>query len=217
MAASRGEACLALRIKTMSASLHITTTPDLHDYVAAFESLSGPVTPAETKVIAAGLTRQLQRHIRTRDDTHSHKYPDGGRRSHFWRKAAQSVTFTTDTEGITISVTHQGVRLRYEGAPDGIRPVNAKALAIPACGAAYGRSPREFTDLHLVVFKNINRAALIQEATEKGAPGKVFFWLVRKTKPIASDHTVLPSPQDILTEAVKRLKTMRQQKEPTNV
>jgi hypothetical protein len=201
----------------MSASLHITNSRTTEELQRILRDHAGPITPAESKVIGAGITRLTQRHLRARDNTHGHKYPAGGRRSHFWRKAAQSITFASDEEGITVSVTKQGVRLRYEGAPDGIRPVNAKALAIPAAGASYGRSPREFNDLHIVVFKNTNKAALVQDATSKGEPDKVLFWLVKKTKPIAPDRTVLPDPQDILAEAVHRLKTMREKKESTNV
>jgi len=201
----------------MSLTVNIKLSRTQQELQRILQDNAGPVTPAESKVIGAGITRLTKRHLRARDNTHGHKYPEGGRRSHFWRKAAQSTTFTADADGITISVTHQGVRLRYAGAPDGIKPVNAKALAIPASGASYGRSPREFNDLRLVVFKNINRAALVQEAKEKGAPDKVLFWLVRKTKPIASDHTVLPESQDILAEAIHRLKTMRERKESNNV
>lgn len=201
----------------MSVSLHIESDRTREELDRALDDKAGPITPEEQMVMGAGVARLFQRHLRTRDQTHGHKYPEGGRRSHFWRAAAQSVTFESDPDGLTVSVTHQGVRLRYEGDPDGIRPVNAKALAIPANGAAYGRIPSEFNDLRIVVFKNINRAALVQKAKKDGAHDTVMFWLVRKTKPIQADHTVLPTEQEILSEAIKRLKAMRERKESQNV
>lgn len=198
----------------MPVTITIDNTPSS---AADLLKLAGPILPDESKAIAADLARLLQRHLRTRDNTHAHRYPEGGRRSHFWRAAAQSVTFTTTADDITLSITHQGVRLRYAGAPDGIKPINAQALAIPAAAASYGRLPREFPDLSLVVFKNLDRAALIQKPKTPGQPGQVLFWLVKKTKRIAPDHTVLPKPADILEQAAKRLKIIRQRKAATNV
>lgn len=201
----------------MSLTITIETNNTPAEIIRTLDAAAGPVTPAESKSIAADLARLLQRHLRSRDTTNAHTYPEGGTRSHFWRKAAQSVTFATDPDGITLSVTHQGARLRYAGAPDGIKPINAAALAIPASGAAYGRLPREFSDLRLVVFKNINRAALILKSLAKGVPGKVMFWLVRKTKPIEPDPTVLPNPDTILETALNRLIILRNRKAATNV
>jgi len=178
---------------------------------------AGPLTQRESAAVAAEVARLLQRHLRMRDDTNAHRYPQGGRRSHFWRKAAQAVSFTASPEEIAVTVAHQGVRLRYAGAPQGIRPVNAKALAIPASGMAYGRSPREFDDLRLVVFKGKGKAALVRKPREGEALGEVMFWLVRATKPIAPDPTVLPPPQVILGLALNRIRRMRQPREAPNV
>lgn len=176
---------------------------------------AGPVTAAESSAIAAEVARLVQRHLRGRDASNAHTYPDGGRRSHFWRKAAESVTFSADAGGITVAVTHQGVRLRYAGAPDGIRPVNAKALAIPATGEAYGRSPGEFADLRLVVFGGKGKAALVQSV--KGAAlGTVMFWLVKKTKPVPGDPTVIPPANVMLGLAAMRLRNLRARKAGLN-
>lgn len=170
---------------------------------------AGPLTPGESKAVAAEIARLVQRHLRMRDDTHAHTYPEGGKRSHFWRKAAQAVSFAGSPDEISVTIAHQGVRLRYAGAPDGIKPVNAKALAIPANGMAYGRSPREFSDLRLVVFKSKKKAALVRKPREGEALGEVMFWLVKKTKPIRPDPTVLPPPQVVLGLAVNRIRQLR--------
>lgn len=177
---------------------------------------AGPVTAPEARAISAELARLVQRHLRTRDASNAHTYPEGGRRSHFWRKAAESVTFSGDSDSMTVSVTHQGVRLRYAGAPEGIKPVNAKALAIPATGIAYGRLPGEFSDLRIVVFKGKNKAALVQKPGEGEYLGLIMFWLVKKTKPIKGDPTVLPSANVVLGLAVMRLRNIRDRKAQTN-
>ncbi|HRR34011.1 MAG TPA: hypothetical protein P5026_07935 [Kiritimatiellia bacterium] len=192
--------------------MSVTVQIDVDNVAAARDlfAAAGPVTPAEREAVGAELARLLQRHLRQRDASNAHAYPDGGRRSHFWRKAAESVSFKTDADSVTVSVTHQGAALRYAGAPDGIRPVNAKAaLAIPAHGSAYGRLPGEFSDLRLVVFKSKNKAALVRKPKKGGHLGQIMFWLVKKTKPIIGDKTVLPSENVILGLAAMRIRNMR--------
>lgn len=191
----------------MSANLSIT----LKGLDAAYDHIAkaGPPTHRERLGICAEIARLVQRHLRQRDATHAHTYPEGGRRSRFWRKAAESVTFSVDPLGaMTVSVTQQGARLRYLGAPQGIAPVNAKALAIPASAAAYGRSPREFSDLSVLVFKGRNKAALVRR-TEGSLVPEVMYWLVKRTKPVAPDPTVLPPPHVVQGLALMRLKLMR--------
>ena len=185
--------------------------------LAAVRHAAGPVTSAERKAIGAEVARLLRRHLRQRDDTHGHTYPAGGRRSHFWRKAAEAVSFAADADAVTVSVSHLGVRLRYAGAPDGIRPVNAKALAIPAHPHAYGRLPREFPDLRLVVFKGKGKAALVQKPKDGEQLGAVMFWLVKQTKPVKPDATVLPPAHVTLGVAASRLSAMRRRKAAPDV
>lgn len=192
--------------------MSMTITIETREQAENLLTANGPVTPKENAAMSAEVARLLQRHLRQRDDTNAHTYPDGGRRSHFWRKAAESVSFAHDADGFSVSVTHQGVRLRYAGAPQGIQPVNAKALAIPASATAYGRLPGEFSDLRLVVFKGKNKAALVRKPRKGEYLGEVMFWLVKKTKPIAADPTVIPQKQVILGVAVHRLREMRERR-----
>lgn len=178
---------------------------------------AGPVTASEARAISAELARLVQRHLRVRDNSNAHEYPDGGRRSHFWRKAAESVTFSADADNMIVSVTHQGVRLRYAGAPEGIQSARSGgSLAIPATGIAYGRLPREFSDLRIVVFKGKGKAALVQKPREGEYLGLVMFWLVKKTKPIQGDPTVLPPANVVLGLAVMRLRAVRDRKAQIN-
>jgi hypothetical protein len=162
---------------------------------------------AESLGIGAEVSRLVQRHFRTRDSLNPHTYPDGGRRSHFWGKAAQSVFYRAEPTGITIHASQTGVRLRYQGAPNGIGPVRAKALAIPAHALSYGRLPSEFSNIKLVVFGHTNRAALVSRDTKKGMT--ILFWLVKHTKPIPADPTVLPPENVVRGLAAHRLAVMR--------
>ena len=174
----------------------------------ALQFVVGPeLTRPESKAIGAEVSRLLQRHFRSRDSLNPHTYPDGGRRSHFWGKAAQSVFFRAEPTAITIHAAQTGVRLRYAGSPTGIYPVRAKALAIPAHALSYGRLPSEFSNLKVVVFGNTNRAALVSRATKKGMT--ILFWLVKHTKPFPGDPTVLPPENVIRGLATHRLSVMR--------
>lgn len=208
----------------MSLSLTIETTGSIS---GTLES-AGPMTAGEYKGVAAEVARLVQRHLRNRDSSNAHAYPTGGRRSHFWQQAAQAVSFSGSEEsGAQVVVAQLGARLRYAGAPDGIRPVNAGALAIPADAESYGKLPREFPDLSLVVFGKGagNKAALVRRAIggqkrSKNSDGsytkavkpqdaKILFWLVRQTKPVPPDPTVLPPENVILGLAMMRLLAMR--------
>lgn len=76
----------------------------------------------------------------------------GWKPANFWPGAARSTNWQTVPDGVVISVNQIGVRQRYQGGP--IRPVNAKALAIPVAEQAYGKTPRDFGgQLQVVVIK----------------------------------------------------------------
>jgi hypothetical protein len=183
-------------------------TEKLAEARKAIEFVVAPeLTRREAVGIGSEVSRLLQRHFRTRDSLNPHTYPDGGRRSHFWGKAAQTVFYRAEPTAITVHVAQTGVRLRYQGAPNGIGPVRAKALAIPAHALSYGRLPSEFSDLKLVVFGHTNRAALVSRATKKGMT--ILFWLVKHTKPIRADPTVLPPENVVRGLAAHRLAVMR--------
>ena len=184
------------------------TTTQIPETRKALEFVVAPeLKRSECVGIGSEVSRLVQRHFRTRDSLNPHTYPDGGRRSHFWGKAAQSVFYRAEPTAITVHAAQTGVRLRYAGAPNGIGPVRAKALAIPAHALSYGRTPSEFSGLKLVVFGNTNRAALVSRATKKGMT--ILFWLVKHTKPIPADPTVLPPENVVRGLATHRLAVMR--------
>jgi hypothetical protein len=70
----------------------------------------------------------------------------------FWADAARATNYQILPDGVLISVNKIGVRQRYQGGP--IRPLNAKALAIPVAEEAYGKVPADFGDqLQLIIIK----------------------------------------------------------------
>ena len=104
-------------------------------------------------ILGPGLTQFTQRHLLA-NGTNSRGWPS----THFWADAARSTSFTRSESGITISINKIGVRQRYYGGP--IRPVTAKALAIPISPVSYGRVPADFPGLF--VLKCASGAYLVQ-------------------------------------------------------
>lgn len=68
--------------------------------------------------------------------------------THFWERAARSVTHQATSLGVELVANHQGLRQRWLGGHIG--PVKAKALAIPISPVSYGHSPSEFPELWLL-------------------------------------------------------------------
>ena len=67
--------------------------------------------------------------------------------------------------------------------------------------------------LDLVVFKKKNRAALIDTiAHHVNHEYKIMFWLVKRTKPIKGDPTVLPPQNVVLGLALMRLRAFRERR-----
>jgi hypothetical protein len=122
---------------------------------------------------------------------------------------------------------------KWHGIPTGIHPKPPrKFLTIPANDEAYGRRAREFD---LEVSRVAGRLALVKRTsatgkystmfkeTYRGKNGKMkerilrkknhgvgdlMFWLIRGTKPIAADPSVLPSVseyEEAISEAIDRL------------
>jgi len=135
----------------------------------------------------------IKGHLRGLDRQRSNKL--GGKRSHFYSAAAAATSYHVVSGGAVVSIAHQGFAQRYYGGT--IRPVNAKALAIPARPESYGRLPSDFSDLFVMRWKGGSRAALVR--TEGGAL-RIYFWLVKSVTQ-RGDPTVLPSEEEI-TSAV---------------
>ena len=134
----------------------------------------------------------------------------GGRRTHYYAKAARATHYSNRADGVAVTVSHVGVALRFFGGV--VRPVNRKYLTIPANAKAHGRRAREFNNLEVMIRRKGGRAravALVERQattlrrTRKGLArgrqtgGKVYFWLVRKAT-MPADRSVLPTDRQLL-------------------
>lgn len=138
----------------------------------------------------------------------------GGRRTNFYAQGARATTWSATDTGATVVVAAQGLAQRFHGGTINAKP--GKALSIPADAEAHGRSPREFSDLRLVVFGATGRAALVtarSTAIRLGKRGvkavsstfeRVLYWLVKSVTQRA-DPSVLPTAQEYSATATAHL------------
>lgn len=140
----------------------------------------------------------------------------GGRRTNFYAQAARSTHYTAEPGAITVSVSHVGIRQRFEGGR--IRPVTKKYLTIPATAEAHGKRAGEFPDLQFAILGG--RPCLVRARQTRLKLGgrrkdgsrairgvlsttgtEVLYWLVREVnqKP---DPSVLPSKDVIARSAI---------------
>lgn len=168
--------------------------------------------------IAKAAADVVRGHLKGRDNTHANKL--GGKRSHFYWNAAETVQGTATADGAIVTINHLGLRQRWLGGD--IYPVHAKMLAIPARAESYGVPPKEFPgDLTVIKFRSgamalvkdeqthtvddagsyvLRSAAKGQRRTRKKTVGLVEYWLKDHVYQ-EPDPDVLPSPKAIL-EAV---------------
>jgi len=184
---------------------------------AELAELSKNLQPdAVNPVVGRAGVNVVRQHLFSVDQTHANKL--GGKRTHFFADAARSTNFREEGSGVTVSINHVGIGLRYFGGE--VRPQNAKVLTIPAIAEAHGRRAGEFQNLEIVWPKGRSTGALVEvQHTEikvmkdrrKGQEGKfrikkvrdvgygkVFFWLVAKAT-MQPDPSVLPSGDLIAT------------------
>jgi hypothetical protein len=148
-------------------------------------------------------------------DSHRTANELGARPTQLYADFAKATSYSHTSTGVTISINHVAARQRYHGGD--IRPVNVKALAIPAAERAYGRSPREFDNLFVMVFKRGGAALAERESTDisiisdrrKGREGQkrvkkgrergggILFWLVKHVTQ-QGDETVLPKEEELI-------------------
>lgn len=120
----------------------------------ALEAKLAQIQPDRLRaILAPGLTQFTQRHLLS-NGTNAKGWPS----THFWADAARGTSWTASEGGFTISINKIGVRQRYFGGP--IRPVSARALAIPINPVSYGHVPADFPGLFLL--KCASGAYLVQ-------------------------------------------------------
>jgi hypothetical protein len=190
-------------VVTPGASLHVQLSGQA-DVLAEIRA-DGVLSDAQRKGMAVEAKNLIQRWFRDRNTRNAHTQPAGGRRSHYWRAAAQSTSWRVEGEHIDIAVAKEGVGLHLKGGS--VRPVNAKALAIPARAEAYGRLPADFAgQLHVVIYKRSNKAALVGDG--KTLPRLPIFWLLKHVR-LNPDPSVLPPENVTIHAMLARLDSMR--------
>jgi hypothetical protein len=148
------------------------------------------------QVIGRSATNLIQKHLRELNQSRPNRL--GGKRSNFYSKAAASTHYKPTADGAQVAVTETGFALRYYGGT--VRPVNAKALAIPARPEMYGYRPRERPEEMFVIWKPGKAVGLL--ATRAGSALRILYFLVHKAT-IRADKTLLPE-HTAIQEAVSR-------------
>lgn len=155
--------------------------------------------------MAAAVAEQIRGHLVQKD-----QIPNalGGRRTHFYAAAAGQTFWTASATEAEVTIAKDGIRQRFLGGE--IKPVNARALTVPVHPEAHGRRAAEFgPELRLVLFGGTasNPNAIGMLVLGKGATAPVYYLLVGSVSQ-DPDPTVLPSDDDMLSEAVGALKEL---------
>lgn len=154
-------------------------------------------------VVGRAVSEKVRSHLFAYDRTHPNQL--GGKRTHLFGKAAESVSFVSDERGATVGASQLGLRQRLLGGP--ISPKNGKHLTFPVIAEAYGKSPREFPNL-FVMFGKAHKPIGLGEKGAKGQPMTMFFVMTKKTINQQGDRTILPSPEEIANTAVAAIETL---------
>lgn len=155
--------------------------------------------------MAASVAELIRRHLIQKDQVPNKL---GGQRTHFYAAAAGQTFWTASANEAEVTVAKDGIRQRLLGGE--IKPVKAKALTIPVNPLAYGRRAAEFGDeLRLVIFggtsPNPNRIGMLVLGADAQAP--IYYILALKVTQ-GPDPSVLPTDDEMLTEAVGALKEL---------
>jgi hypothetical protein len=147
------------------------------------------------KVAAFGVRNLVRDHLAALNQKPNKR---GWKKTQFYAQARRAVTARASTSAGIVEISKEGFAQRLYGGP--IRPVNTRALTIPALAIAYGRRAREFTNLQ---FRPINRGNLVGLLYRKTDQGPVtLYWLVKRVMQ-QPDPTVLPTNDEMATAAVK--------------
>jgi hypothetical protein len=184
------------------------------DFSIAIKVISDTASPAVDKVSRAcepgqiarklrdPLLNVVRRHYETLPPNKNH-WPSTG----FWKRASDSTYAVDDDRGVTITTYQIGVRQRLLGGT--IDAFRAKNLSIPNIAEAYGKLPREFSDLVVMPFgrgqdapKALVHASdvdFVRNAPDREtADRKILFWL-RPSVFQSPDPRVLPSDDEIFS------------------
>jgi hypothetical protein len=151
-------------------------------------------SPGVRQVIGRAATNLIQKHLRELDSQRPNKL--GGKRGHFYSKAAASTHYRHAADGVQVAITHTGFALRYYGGVVRPRP-GKKALAIPVRATHYGIWPKELNDPTLFVhWPKGKRVGIL--AKRVGSSLRALYFLVSKAT-IHADKSLLPKQSALQT------------------
>jgi hypothetical protein len=183
----------------------------------ATAKLQGALDSREKMNAAIGteVKKQVQTHLLGRG-----RNKKGWPTTNFYPRAAKSTTSSYNATSATVSINQIGVRQRYYGGT--IRPVKAKALAIPISPVSYGHVPSDFPGLFLL--KTPKGAYLVQAGQELSEAGNIvgrkraggnakrrrraelnFLFALKGSVYQEPDASVLPTEADITKTALREI------------
>jgi hypothetical protein len=179
----------------MSLRIDITVddgaTPEIQDMLRKIRPGAGL-----GRAMGRGLANTLKAHFRARNADSPNKL--GGRRTNFWSRVAQGVQNpVTDSNGVSVTVSHPAIRQKYQGGTIKAKP--GKALAIPVAPQAYGKSPRVFDNLTLLIVGPKKTALLAKK--ERGKDRFTTYYVLKKQVTQDKDPGTLPSNSAMLEGA----------------
>lgn len=135
----------------------------------------------------------------------------GGKRTHYWGEARNSVNVISDSEGSRVNISKVGVALHYYGGT--VVPTKKKALTIPVRAEYHGYRAGEF-DLHFVPAWGSGGGNHIGNLVDE--EGLVAYLLVKKTEH-APDANVLPSQEAMIEASTKNIIALAKRFRPRGV
>ena len=152
-------------------------------------AVQAALTPERLHAVAGRAVLNLVKaHLVDRDHTANRL---GGKRTHFYHKAAQSAHEAHDAAHATVTISATGFALQRFGGT--VVPVNARALTISIAPEAHGRRASDFPGAFLCKIKG---KAYIAIKRGKREALQLLFALVRSAT-IQADASVLPDDEDI--------------------
>lgn len=113
-------------------------------------------------------------------------------------RTAENVAVRQGGEGTQVVVPHPMFRRAYHDIV--IRPVRAKALAIPVSGEAYGKAPRSFANLFVWKSKKGNKFLARRDGKELS-----LVYLLKEAVSQPKDPSLLPTEAELWSAAKRGL------------
>lgn len=148
-------------------------------------------------LIGVDVSAAVRKHLYARDAKPNRM---GGRKTHYYRSAGDSVNHEITATGAAVNVDHIGIRQRLDGGV--ITPKTAKALTIPVSARAHGKRAREFSDTFILDKSGSGDPDTVGVIVQDLGDGQLDALYVLRTRVDQSpDPTVMPSDRTIVETA----------------